>query len=165
MADISYFEAWDMWFHNVQVNQHTLYGWSILALGRAGKVAAFLGGMTVVLDLVGPERLRKFGARYGDWEVIRSRKLPIAMLFLIIGIYAIMISAVIRSDPAWFQRHLALPATVLLVLQAVAVIFGLMPFTVRGIARALERERAEKVIRASGVFLLAIGFHFDLLAS
>ncbi|MGR6923104.1 hypothetical protein ACU635_53370 [[Actinomadura] parvosata] len=165
MADLGLLQAWDMWFQNLQVNQHTLYGWSIMALGRAGKVAAFLGGMTVVLDLVGPERLRKFGARYGDWEAFRSRRLPLVMIVLILGIYTLMFIALARRDPAWFQRHLALPATVLLVLQAVAVTIGFMPFTVRGIARALEHKRAEKAIRTAGVGLLVVGFHFDLLAS
>jgi hypothetical protein len=29
--------------------------------GRAGKIAAFLGGLTVVLDVIGPDRIREFG--------------------------------------------------------------------------------------------------------
>lgn len=46
-----------MWLDNVQVNQHTLAGWSILGLGRAGKVLSFVAGLTVILDIAGPARL------------------------------------------------------------------------------------------------------------
>ncbi|MEV4365932.1 hypothetical protein AB0J71_02605 [Nonomuraea sp. NPDC049637] len=46
-----------MWFDNVQVNQHTLHGWSILALGRAGKLVTFTAGLTIILDIAGQQRL------------------------------------------------------------------------------------------------------------
>ncbi|MFF4198331.1 hypothetical protein [Nonomuraea sp. NPDC001831] len=57
MADLGLVQAWQMWFDNVQVNQHTLHGWSILALGRAGKLVTFAAGLTIILDIAGQQRL------------------------------------------------------------------------------------------------------------
>jgi hypothetical protein len=151
-----------MWFGNVQVNQHTLYGWSILALGRAGKVAAFFGGMTVVLDLIGPERIRQFGQRYQGFKPSTSRRFT--WVLVIVGVLFLAFYA----DLLFFKQGLkwlfSWPMLALALL-GLACSPGISTALVRGIATLLERPRSERVVRWVSVILLIAGFHFDLLAS
>ncbi|WNV90302.1 hypothetical protein [Umezawaea sp. Da 62-37] len=60
-------QLWDLWHHwlsGKKVDEGHLWGLSILAWGRIGKGLQFLAGLTVILDLIGPERLRLFGRKY-----------------------------------------------------------------------------------------------------
>jgi hypothetical protein len=155
MADLGLLQAWDMWFDNVQVNQHTLYGASILALGRAGKVVSFIAGMTVVLDLIGPKRIRELaGTRVRTvWGIllrVYAAGTGIALVLIIIGLLP-------RGTPTivlLFANLAALPAIPLIA-----------AYVVYGVANALANERWEPIIRWLAVMLLVLGFHFDLLAS
>ncbi|MCA1604302.1 MAG: hypothetical protein LC775_02190 [Acidobacteria bacterium] len=40
-----------------------MWGWPLVAWGRLGKVFQFVAGLSVVLDLIGPDPLRAFGRR------------------------------------------------------------------------------------------------------
>lgn len=64
-------EAWRLWSAGDQVQQYVLWGQSILWWGRFGKLAQFAAGLVVVLDLIGPERLRAWAR--GSGELIRRR--------------------------------------------------------------------------------------------
>ena len=59
-VDLTIVEAWNLWWSGNQLTDHTLYGVSILWLSRAGKLLTFLAGVTIVLDAIGPERLRAY---------------------------------------------------------------------------------------------------------
>jgi hypothetical protein len=54
---------WLEWWAGRQVDQSDLWGWKVLYWARAGKVLQFLAGLTIVLDIVGPTRLRTAGQR------------------------------------------------------------------------------------------------------
>ncbi|MEK6441858.1 hypothetical protein [Pseudonocardia sp. T1-2H] len=59
---ITWWDAWRLWFSGQEVDTQLRLGpWSILWWGRVGKIASFLAGATVVLDLIGHERLRRIG--------------------------------------------------------------------------------------------------------
>jgi hypothetical protein len=58
MADISYFDAWRLWLEGRSTLGNNLFGVPMIWLGRAGKIAAFIGRTAVILDIVGPERIR-----------------------------------------------------------------------------------------------------------
>ncbi|SES69203.1 hypothetical protein [Nonomuraea wenchangensis] len=168
MTDISYLEAWDMWFHNVQVNQHTLYGWSILALGRAGKVIAFLSGMTIIMDIIGPERIREFGSRYTSFDPIRSRRLnavyAATALCMLAGTAATLL---VIWFPSWRDVLVRIYAGGT-VFGALALLLGapwLMKWAVETSAKALRNPKVERLIRWIAMVGLILGFHFDLLAS
>ncbi|MEV0618556.1 hypothetical protein AB0I81_34875 [Nonomuraea sp. NPDC050404] len=172
MADLGLLQAWGMWFDNVQVNQHTLYGCSILALGRAGKIAAFLGGATAVLDALGPERVRQWAGQSKDFEALKSYGWMKALMAAAVLAFAWMITYV----PVEFELlppgpflDLATRVTLVLGYSAVLLALALSPrvagFIVRGFATLLERPSTERAIRWSAVALIAVGFHFDLLAS
>ncbi|WP_285607226.1 hypothetical protein [Actinokineospora globicatena] len=66
-----------LWLSGKQTSGATLWGLSMVWWGRVGKLLQFLAGCVVVLDLVGPERLRAVGARatakVGDFQAWRSR--------------------------------------------------------------------------------------------
>lgn len=72
---LDYAEAWRRWFTGQQVNTHAMWGLPILWWARIGKFIQFGAGLTVVLDLIGQERLdafvRKLGA-YG-WSEAKDR--------------------------------------------------------------------------------------------
>jgi hypothetical protein len=44
MADISYFDAWRLWLEGRSTLGNNLFGVPMIWLGRAGKIAAFIGG-------------------------------------------------------------------------------------------------------------------------
>jgi len=52
---------WSNWASGNSVANSDLWGHSVMFWGRVGKVAQFFGAMAVVAELIGPERLRKFG--------------------------------------------------------------------------------------------------------
>jgi hypothetical protein len=59
---IGYLEAWRLWFSGQQLpSDAVLWFMTLRWWARAGKIATFLGGATVLLDLAGPDRLRAVG--------------------------------------------------------------------------------------------------------
>jgi len=58
-----WWHLWQAWFSGEQVAGADLWGLPLLVWARTGKVLQFLAGMTVVLDLIGPDPLRAFGRR------------------------------------------------------------------------------------------------------
>ncbi|MFI7232620.1 hypothetical protein ACIBO5_56370 [Nonomuraea angiospora] len=62
-----------IWLSGSQTSGSTLWGLSMVWWGRAGKLLQFLAGCAVLLDLVGPERLRAAGASAtGRWRGHRA---------------------------------------------------------------------------------------------
>lgn len=55
------FDAWRLWWEGHSVLDLELWGLEITWWGRIGKVLQFVGALTVVLDIIGPERLLAFG--------------------------------------------------------------------------------------------------------
>ncbi|WP_214317564.1 hypothetical protein [Nonomuraea sediminis] len=168
MADLSLIQAWQMWLDNVQVSQDTLYGWSILALGRMGKVVAFLSGLTVVLDIIGPERLRRFGARTADSDPVISRWLWV----LAVGVFVVSIPVfnLIPTLIEWgvlsdSRRLHDLMVALAVFFVIVMIVAGYSKVAIVGFAWVLARPMFERILRWLSVAGLIIGFHFDLLAS
>lgn len=54
-------EAWSRWFEGRLPDDAELWGMSLVFWGRLGKLLQFIAGLTVVLDLIGAERLRAWG--------------------------------------------------------------------------------------------------------
>lgn len=52
---------WSRWASGEKVDDARLWGWPMLAWGRTGKLLQFAAGLTVILDLAEPDRLRDFG--------------------------------------------------------------------------------------------------------
>ena len=58
---VTLLQAWTGWFNGQLGPDHLLWGVEILWWGRVGKVAQFVGALTVIVEIVGADRLRTFG--------------------------------------------------------------------------------------------------------
>lgn len=55
-------EAWTLWCSGDLSPDVLLWGLSIFWWGRLGKMMQFVGGATIVADIIGPEKIRGFGS-------------------------------------------------------------------------------------------------------
>lgn len=62
MNEISIVEAWTRWLSGELSPHVTIWGVSIFWWGRLGKIMQFVGAITIVADIIGPEKIRRFGA-------------------------------------------------------------------------------------------------------
>jgi hypothetical protein len=162
---IGYLEAWRTWLAGQQPSgDAVMWFMSIRWWGRAGKMAAFIGGATVILDLVGSARLKTIGRFSSEvWKESRSHvagvTAAIVLCALPLGTFVIVAANLGRNE--W--------ADVSLIATAGLLGLGLwlvMPLLMNWlIDKVLNRERPAQVLRYIGLFLLFVGFHFDLLAS
>jgi hypothetical protein len=71
-----------IWAEGRSASAEPLWGRTVLWWARAGKVLQFTAGLVVILDLIGPERLRRAGQRTGEQAaavrtlLVRMRKMP-----------------------------------------------------------------------------------------
>jgi hypothetical protein len=179
LVTIGYLEAWRVWFGGQEVNPHArLWFMSVLWSGRAGKIASFIGGATVILDLIGPERLRQFALTQRER---RARKLfdrrksshwVLVIIVMVLGAgswLAILSEAFENQRLSGFELKFLpvfelLPVAMVLILLIRVITFLVQEFS-RLAARVLDTERPAQTLRYVAVGLLAVGFHFDLLAS
>lgn len=61
MSDVSLIEAWSIWLSGDLPDSALLWGISILWWERIGKLMQITGAATIIADIVGPEKIRKFG--------------------------------------------------------------------------------------------------------
>ena len=59
--EITFSETWKLWLSDNLSADTVLWGISIFWWERIGKVMQFLGATTIVADIIGPEKIRKFG--------------------------------------------------------------------------------------------------------
>jgi hypothetical protein len=167
-ATISYVDAWAAWLGGGQPPGDATMGFmTIRWWGRAGKIAAFVGGATVVLDLIGPDRLREISAR-SEKRSRRAVSSPVrkfAPLFVLLVLTASGFTAAVLTFPN--SREVATVFALLAVLVTLLVVSVMMTrvLVLQLLADAFANERSELVVHWAAVALLAVGFHFDLLAS
>ncbi|WP_238008456.1 hypothetical protein KZZ52_22965 [Dactylosporangium sp. AC04546] len=71
-----------IWVEGRSASAEPLWGKTVLWWARAGKILQFAAGLVVILDLIGPERLRGVGRRTGEQaaavraQLIRMRAMP-----------------------------------------------------------------------------------------
>ena len=156
---ISYLDAWSLWFSGSQVPTNLRMGpLTILWWGRIGKLAAFIGAGTVILDLIGPERLRRIGRETGPQpfdHVVTFRLLATPTILLIVtGAFLIAF---------WDHASSTFPPLLLITLLFVISPVSYM-LVLPLVSRILDRSKPGQLLRYAGVLLLLLGFHFDLLA-
>jgi len=181
---IDYWQAWADWFTGREIDpQARLWFMSVLWWGRLGKIISFLGGATIILDLIGPDRLRSLGHDLAGEEMHRKRT-RVARLFGGLTIGVVLIAAVALALPS-----LAIASIVILgdtdsyrLFAPIAYIFPVVGYFAlaaaaavsvlavvwygpTALARTLTQPRPAQVLRYTGVACLILGFHFDLLAS
>ncbi len=76
MDDLGIFEAWRHWRSGTLASDSTLWHVRIFWWGRIGAILQFIGGVLVVAEIVGTDRLRDFGrSLHGVLGVAAVRKL------------------------------------------------------------------------------------------
>lgn len=61
MNDVGLIEAWKLWFSGDLPTNTILWGINILWWERIGKLMQLLGAATIIADIIGPEKIRRFG--------------------------------------------------------------------------------------------------------
>ncbi|WP_285644460.1 hypothetical protein [Lentzea sp. NBRC 102530] len=114
---------WSRWASGEKVDDARLWGWPMLAWGRTGKLLQFAAGLAVILDLIEPKRLRKFGTRLRDqsWRQLADRLEQPVMLAGALFIAALIAVPVVDAV-------IDLPHTVLRVWQIASL--GIIPVSV-----------------------------------
>jgi hypothetical protein len=58
---VSWFGAWHLWFSGKPLTGLKLWGIDIIWWGRIGKILEFVAAYGVIVEIAGPERLRRYG--------------------------------------------------------------------------------------------------------
>jgi hypothetical protein len=61
MESVGLLEAWQRWLAGEQIGELELWWWSIIWWGRFGQILGLAGVVALVLEIIGPMRLRRFG--------------------------------------------------------------------------------------------------------
>jgi hypothetical protein len=93
--EITFSEAWKLWLSDNLSADAVLWGISIFWWERIGKVMQFLGATTIVADIIGPEKIRKFGT---SLQRTNSPKTPIQFLKRCFAWYIVIFRQTIMKD-------------------------------------------------------------------
>ncbi|WP_431927928.1 hypothetical protein [Nonomuraea jabiensis] len=155
MADISYFDAWQLWLQGRPTIGYDLLGIPMLWWGRTGKILSFVAGTVVVIDLIGVEKLSRYGERLVRFMTARVTVRP-----FVVGLVSGMIAAafVIVVTGPMGNDSLLRSWIVLAIGSATGGLTAVIGY-------ALQHPRFASAARWASLGLFLIGFHFDLLAS
>jgi hypothetical protein len=78
MNKVDFIQAWKIWLSGGRLEQYSLWGLQILWWGRIGKTLEVIAALTIVADIVGPERLRMFGKSLAQSELREIAKRAVA---------------------------------------------------------------------------------------
>jgi hypothetical protein len=173
MSRVDYADAWARWFDgDPSLRDASLWGLRVLWWGRIGKLAAFLAGLTLVLDIIGPERLRQFSERYVQrhrrgagpgWSAVVA-----AVAGLVLG-WAILFPGKVSFLGMSFEIYTTGFTTVTAGIALVVSLALLAPTLLHGLRRVLivvfENDALARTVQTTSLALFIVGFHFDMLAS
>lgn len=165
---VSYVEAWSRWLDgDPGLKDAVLWGWRILWWGRLGKALAFFSGFVLIVDMVGPDRIQRFIERSSSRVLIVS----LGSLLLAFGWFSMVLwiaglfPSIRVADLEWYWLIIALAGFVtvnsgfIYLYSRASRLPAIFAYWVAG------RGKLVAVIRVVSLFLLAAGFHFDMLAS
>ncbi|MFI7454465.1 hypothetical protein ACIBQX_43790 [Nonomuraea sp. NPDC049714] len=154
VADISYFEAWQLWLDGRSTVGNDLLGLPMIWWGRAGKILSFISGAAILVDLLGPEKLARYGTRL-TW-LMEKRVLGLNP--------GPMLAGALTGIPALaITDHIGMPWLPQMLL-VIALGIG-ASILLAALGAAMADTRLAMVTRWTSLALFVIGFHFDLLAS
>lgn len=213
MDEVSIVKAWALWLSGNLPPNAMLWGISIFWWGRFGKMMQLVGAITILADIIGPERIRGFGASlqstitsivliqylkdcFGWYVVIfrqtlmkeyddettsiessRPRQLDILNYVISFVLTSFLVLSIDPQQAGWivlveaaiiFTCLLVSISPIITVLTIVVLILlGLLINSafVKPLAWTLENPSLDRFTKIASLFLLLIGFHFELLAS
>lgn len=134
----------------------------MLWLGRVGKIMAFLAGCTIVLDIIGSEKLMAWSQRTGERDRFRDRFILFTGALVTI-VAAIGQTVLLLRGNATLSVPGALGALCAILC---AYLLGRYNGRIAGwIAGALARQGVEVWVRWVALPLFFVGFALDYLAS
>lgn len=177
MASISYFEAWGMWWEGKSTLGHDLFGvMSMVWVGRIGKILSFAGGLTLLLDIVGAERLQRLApiVKNGGCLLVLACSGSVFFLVPVVSDHMFFLVDLVERMPDIPVISFVLFVAAFLVTMVLAVFGPIFLFYAPGllvmwvqeqVARLLAHERNVTIMRIGALVCVVVGFHFDLLAS
>ncbi|MFJ9553199.1 hypothetical protein ACIRPH_05255 [Nocardiopsis sp. NPDC101807] len=163
--DLTLTEAWTLWWSGQQLTEHSIHGMSVLWAARVGKFMAFLAGTTIVLDLIGGERLIEWGRQIrGPKHAALSGRT--AYLFAgLVGAPLVYVAHTAEqpNDPFFIVGFRLL--SILLIIGAFIATVWAGPRLVTLVGNAFSNQKLERLIRGIAVPLFFLGFALDYLAS
>lgn len=173
LSSVGYLDAWARWAAgDPMLRNADLCGLPVLWWGRIGKVSAFLAGMTLILDIIGPERLRQFSERYLERRRPRrgfGRPAAVAAVAGVILAWAIIRPgkvAILGTELTIYSYGFTTVTAGIALIISLAL---LTPTLLHGVRRALvyvfERDALARTVQTVSLLLFIAGFHFDMLAS
>ncbi|SJZ94475.1 hypothetical protein SAMN02745673_01973 [Marinactinospora thermotolerans DSM 45154] len=166
--DLPLVEAWELWWSGRQLTDHSLHGVSVIWLGRIGKLLSFVAGCTIILDLIGPERLVAWGDRMRDQDEDNSAVLGMTIssagFALLTAALMRPISQSLEGLPLGVRVAVWVGFLLVLIVLASGFVLFIGP-VIAGLGRLLSTRQAEQVMRAVAVPLFFLGFALDYLAS
>jgi hypothetical protein len=214
VSEISIFDAWTLWFAGHLSPNLTLWGVTITWWGRIGKIMQVIGATTIVADIIGPEKIRRFGSSlngaitstvltrflkdcfewyavifrytlmkdYVDEPVVDKKepnqsKLDIFNYVVCFLLTSLVVLSIQMPEFGWvflievviiFFCLLVSISPIITVL--VIIMFALGGLTInfvfiKSLAWILEHPSLDQITKLTSLFLLLVGFHFELLAS
>ena len=177
--------AWRLWLSGARLDDHLLlFNISMLSWARIGKCLELVAALTILADIMGVERLRGFGYAINTTKlftvccrVLRSRSwaiLSLILLSLIVlatpGLY-LGFGAMMAGDyemewlrsVATFQGLCAGIIVLGFGITVIGMLFDIL--LIRPASYLLAHTQNDRIIKATSVVVLLIGFHFDLLTS
>ncbi|MFI6712853.1 hypothetical protein ACIBF7_40895 [Nonomuraea sp. NPDC050478] len=178
MVDLSLPDAWNLWLSGRSISDMTLWGIPTIWWGRGGKVLSFLAAATVILDIIGPETLKAYAQRAREkdktWNdhPLYSTKPRRTIGCLALFIVPPIIIAMLANPDVVQAIHPLLYEQILFWISIAGMgfvyVYNFKRYIVESVALfagLLEHRRFAAVVRILGFTALAIGFHFDLLAT
>ncbi|MGW5686469.1 hypothetical protein [Nonomuraea sp. NPDC003754] len=163
---LSLFDAWAAWAGGIDIRSRLLWGLEIYWWARIAKVATLIGGLIIILDIIGPERIQRYlderknhaPSRIGDF--VMSTLIALSLLLFLFGggalhqrdpgagPYVFLICGYIVGGVLWSRYGGRTEAAI-----------------VRTIVKIFDHSAVFKYTRIISLVLLLSAFHFDLLAS
>ncbi|MCF6470642.1 hypothetical protein FAF44_19890 [Nonomuraea sp. MG754425] len=164
---IGYLEAWSLWSDGVDIKSRVLWGLEIYWWARMAKVAALLGGLAILTDIVGTKRLQ-------EW-LATLRKPTESILMVTVAVLCLVLPfALPFVATSILPRDLGL-LTLVLVPVGLAIGAYILDSFIKGKGRPLgaiarvvkltEHGVFVQFVRITSLLLVIAAFHFDFLAS
>jgi hypothetical protein len=169
-ASVGYLEAWGLWWQGIDLKPMQLYGFPMIWVGRIAKIATFIAGLTILLDIVGPDRIFEYSNRVlrprSDVEG-KDRKYSVAIFATPVVALTVVLflnwptQVIGNEDPDPLLGLLIIVGILSFILWAASV----LAIAARLLAKALDSHSGLLSVRWTCAAMLAVGFSFDLLTS
>ena len=158
------FSIWGIWFNGSKIpDGYELWGKTIVFWARFGKIIAFIAVLFIVIEIIGQPRLEEWAKSLEREKVHRFYEETRDMLYgsIINAIRVTNEAAILFSILVIIVRMFTFDVGNLIVIASRFALYVIAKLLIA----FMKHRHLENVFRIASVLLVAIGFHFDLLAS